>query len=40
MKRQIHANITNDIHRHFEHFDDFEFIGYENVFPCSNDGFC
>jgi hypothetical protein len=39
-RRQIKANMTKEIHRHFDQFDDFDFDGNVNVFPCSSDGFC
>jgi len=39
-RRQIQANITNEIHKHFDQSEDLDFDGNENVLPCLSDGFC
>lgn len=39
-RRQIQANITNEIHKHFDQSKDLDFDGNENVLPCLDDDFC
>ncbi len=39
-RRQIQANMTNAIHKHFDQLNDFDVVESDNVFLYFTGGFC